>query len=438
MNWQRLSLVSRFLVLALLVAAGSFAKTTGAAPVTQSITGLLFQPKVVILFWSDNTVVDTWSIDVMSGIGISTDPSNSKCIAATGDDGAALDDIRGRAMALKVCRIVSIVGLTTTTTLAEANLDAFLSDGFRLNWTTNDAVTRLIGYVALGGDDLISYDLINWQMPTSAGDKVITGLSFQPTLALHFHVGADLTGSPPVNNEVMGALAIGAMDGTNQWACAYLADSDSSSIGRGFINDGALVAVNTGGSIVAKAAFSSWNSDGFTLNFSTAPATAGQVISLCLRGPRVKVGDFTKSTSGAPATQDISVLPMTNPSVVLLGGTQQTGVGGSTEGRFALGVITSGVELAYAQTERDGDFFTLSDEDSIFSTTKSFIKANVVATTEAAADGSLLSSDFRLVWNPNDGSATRVGYVALAQALDVSQQMAGSQPVVFKGTQVYA
>src|SRR6185503_7978945 len=83
----------------------------------------------------------------------------------------------------------------------------------------------VIHYLVIGGPQ-VSAKVVNWQAPTSAGQKAVIGVGFQPEAVLHFYVGAAFINAPP-SSQTSAVLGIGAMDKTGaQWAI-QAADADN-------------------------------------------------------------------------------------------------------------------------------------------------------------------------------------------------------------------
>ncbi|MGI0013903.1 MAG: hypothetical protein ACREBU_10750, partial [Nitrososphaera sp.] len=72
----------------------------------------------------------------------------------------------------------------------------------------------------------------------------------------------------------------------------------------------ALVALDeTTGALDAYGFLSGMTSNGFTLGWTDAPADADRVYYLALKGGKYHVGNFQKTTNGAPATQSVTGVP---------------------------------------------------------------------------------------------------------------------------------
>lgn len=123
---------------------GTFAKTTAAGPALQSVTGVGFQPDVVLFSTVQaNSTTQTiaggrWGI----GAANSTNEGTSAQInpgSATPPDYHAID---------KTDKVLVKVDNDTRTIDAEADLASMDTDGFTLNWTTNDSEPTEVVFVA--------------------------------------------------------------------------------------------------------------------------------------------------------------------------------------------------------------------------------------------------------------------------------------------------
>jgi hypothetical protein len=202
------------------------------------------------------------------------------------------------------------------TLLFEATLTAFGSDGFTLNWTTGAGSAWIIHYMALGGTELTNANVVNWQAPSSAIDKAVTGVGFQPQCAIHITDGASSMGTTTTYD----VHWIGAMDGTNEFHvtnyCANAATTTNTT--RSQAANYSAYAYTTG--LANKLAFKSWDADGFTM---TATSTGTRwFITLCLKATNASsfgVGTVDKTTAGAPTTQVITPPNTTSVTGVLYG-----------------------------------------------------------------------------------------------------------------------
>lgn len=156
LNWkQALSSADRIYYLALKGGqydVGNFNKTTSSAPVTQSISGIGFQPKGLLLS-SFNTVSNT-AVQSNNRFSFSATDANNNGTTWAGDSDNVANSITAHSeITNKVIRLATEQASgSSSVTNAEASMQPFSSDGFTLNWSTNDAIAKQILYVAFGGN----------------------------------------------------------------------------------------------------------------------------------------------------------------------------------------------------------------------------------------------------------------------------------------------
>ena len=270
---------------------GSFTKSVGVAPATQVIAHGLGQTPKALILWTDGNTGSAVTAGYDFAIGF-TDGTTSGSAASASRDAVATA-ATARRNANKVLTIVN----GSQTLLAEATFSSWDGTNFTLSWNPNDANAYVIHYIAIGGSD-VSAQVLNWQMPTATGNKKVTGFTFEPTATIHIHSGSGATAAPP-STTTTSAVGIGVMDfAGNQWSSATFSTSSNPSDTQRLQLDN-VAFVSGGTSITKQATFVSMNADGFTMNFSTANASAGQVFTLALAGVNVQAGSFLKNTSAA-------------------------------------------------------------------------------------------------------------------------------------------
>ena len=127
------------------VKPGSFLKATGAAPATQAITGVGFRPNLVMLANVQGTASAAPVVHSRFGLGASDGTTEGS--SAFQDQDAA--GIMATEAIDKTSKVFVKVDNSTPVINAEANLTTFGTDGFTLNWTTNDAVQTRILYLSM-------------------------------------------------------------------------------------------------------------------------------------------------------------------------------------------------------------------------------------------------------------------------------------------------
>ena len=130
-------------------AADEFTKTLTAATVTQDITTVGFQPKAYMLLSLLNAVNNGAIANSDSNICIgATDGTAEGSAAMTDEDDVADSDTYNN---YNTTKAITMTNATNGSVNSEADHSAFLSNGFRLSWTTNDTNNAwYIFYIAVG------------------------------------------------------------------------------------------------------------------------------------------------------------------------------------------------------------------------------------------------------------------------------------------------
>ena len=344
------------------------------------------------------------------GFGM-TDGTRSRSVSTSSQDGATTSNASTR-MANKVLTMVRWGEVV----VAEADLSSWNDTTFTLNWTTNDAASYVIHYIAIGGSD-IQARVVDWTMRTTVGNTTVTGVGFQPDVVFHAHGGHALTAALPTNM-ADGAFGLGVMDfDGDQWAFANWTEDNvgTSDTQRGQLTNAALYSFNNGLTVQKQASWVSMNADGFTLNFTnTGSALAARVFSLALKGVNVKPGSFLKSTAAAPAPQPITGVGF-RPSLVMLASVQNTTQAApAVHSRFGLGASDGTTEGSSAFQDQDAAAFMATE--AIDKTSKVFMKVdNSTPVINAEADLTSFGTDgFTLNWTTNDAVQTQILYLSLS------------------------
>jgi hypothetical protein len=389
-------------------AVGSFTKLTSTA--SQAVPHTLGQVPKALILWTIGKTNENLSSGFYYGVGIS-DSSTSLSLATSSRDAASPSSSSRRIASSKAITLVQGSG----TTLAEADLPSWSTASFQLNWTTNDGQPTIIHYLVIGGPQ-VSAKVLNWQTPTSTGQKAVTGVGFQPEAVLHFYAGAAFVNTPPstLSSAVIG---MGAMDKTGaQWAM-QAADADRQSpiiASRAQRTDAAIYMYTDTGStgVTKEARFVSMNSGGFTLNFTAANSNATQVASLALAGLKADVGTFNKITAGAPASQTVTT--GFKPGAVFMTSYQigaQSAQLNEPNCSFGVGASDGVSEASSALTSADG--ISTSSVDGQDKTSKAFVKMNAPPLDAEADMASFGASGFTLNWTTNDTTASQICFLAL-------------------------
>lgn len=386
---------------------GSFTKSVGAAPATQTVSHTLGVVPKAIIFWTNGKTNQTVSSGYRFGFGL-TDGTTSKAVA-TSDADAVSTTVVGRRMTNTAVVIIDPAG----TAIAEADLQSWNSSGFTLNWTTNDATATVIHFLAIGGPK-VAAKVINWTMPIAVGNQAVTGVGFQPEVVVNAHIGAAVMTAPPTT-ATNASFALSWFDASGEQAslCTFGNNASAPSLEQRYQRaDKALI--GSSNIVTKEATWVSMDSDGFTLNYTTANTSNGQMISLALHGVSSQIGSFTKATGAAPASQQITGLRF-RPRAVLFASVQAgSSASIGSQSRTGLGATDGSTDGSVAFQATDGS--NPSSVQGIDKTSKSFVKIdNGSSTIDAeASTSSLDSAGFTLNWTTNDAVATEIFYLALA------------------------
>ncbi len=391
------------------VKKGSFAKTTAPAPATQNITGVGFKPKALILYTTAQSAegfADTYYF----AIGVS-DGATSRTVAV----GSANAVSPSTALAAGLPNVMVTIN-STMATIAIADLVSFNTDGFTLNWTTNDATPSIIHYLALGGGDLTNTKVGEFTENTVTGNQAVTGVGFLPDFVMFMHFGTNGTvitdgytslgfAKSPTKE---GALAVTSVGGVK-----------TTSTFRDERTDRCIVELKPHtGALNAEASFVSMDTNGFTINWLSAPASADKVFYLALKGGQYDVGSFTEKSGTGP--QAVTGVGFTPKGLML-----------ASVNNVASMAVASNNRLSFGAAHAAG----AGNEGTVWSGDKDKVKPSITArstlttkiirlATEAApsssstpngeADLSSFDSNggFTLNWTTSDTVARQILYVA--------------------------
>jgi hypothetical protein len=390
------------------VKKGTFTKATATG--SQVITGVGFQPKAVIFWWTRQTSYSE-SAGILVGYGFATNDGGNCGVAFASDDGAGTSNT-GRRRSTTYSIIILSNGDPTRS--AQASVTSFDTDGFTLNWQTNEARADIIQYIALGGVDLTNAKASSFTLTTATGTQDVTGVGFQPDFAMFLWTFTEATGTDTQHAEVGLGFAVSSTK-----RGAVVADSED---GRSTMDtwqqqrtDSCILLLDpTSGAQDAIVDFSQFLADGFRLSKTDSPAAATPIFYLALKGGYYDVGSFNSVTT--TGNQDVTSVGF-QPRLVMLatqGRSASTAIGGTAE--LAFGAATS-------STERGATWFEdptgLADSDNEIETLNTKIiqwrdrtAANTFTLRGSANFVSFLSNGFRLSWSNVETSGREIIYVA--------------------------
>lgn len=389
--------------------------TTG----TDIITGLGFQPKV-ILIWNFSYWIAFESIDSYAyfGIGaaVDTTAANQRCHFNVSEDGGASSVTHQSWNNAAVCNPGTGDAQNST-----GAISAIGADGFTVNWTVASHANKQ-QYACFGGADLTNAKVGEITVPSVTGNQAITGVGFQPDVIILFGTGN--TSSATVTGYSSG---LGFATSSSNQACTAIYEKHAASTrANKHYQRGAntacyaLVDNTTPTNVGLEGSLVTMGADGFTINWTTV-ATAQQGVKIgyiAMKGGSWKVGTFTSPTTGTtPVSQSTTGVGFRPKGIVLTSacGTSATTVQANNKRSFGAG---SGATDRRCGFSGDNDATTSSVTMNVQKGAKIVSIYNIVAsetssTINAEADLTTLDSDgFTLSWTTRDTNAYEILYLA--------------------------
>lgn len=376
--------------MALSVKTGSFTKSasTGA----QSVVGVGFTPKVLIFWTNYKSTTDTLGNDANFAWGMTTGAAESYSTSFATQYGVATSN-RSKRAAAKAITIIQY----GESLLAEADLTSFDADGFTLNWSTNSGGTQIIHYLALGGSDITGQKVLTLTSPTLTGNKSYTGVGFKPDSLIL--AGPSSTSALPFSTTASD-LKLSFIAGGGSVSSLNVGGPDASGVSdtyRVIKTASSTIRTNTSFTTSEESTFVSMDTDGFTLNYSTA-GTADIFGCLALKGVRNKVGSFT-------STGTITGVGFA-PNAVLFSSTQRANTNITGNAQLVVGATTGASEnqsVALVDDSHDSGLGETTDAAGVDSTTRCLTRLTTGPTALSfyATLASFDSDGYTLTWTPS-------------------------------------
>lgn len=282
--------------------AGTFVLPTTGTSLATTDPG--FEPDGLLIVNADGIAAATVSAHVGIGIG-ATDGTSQACVQVTTEDAAAVADCYRTQVATQLTRGVNRASGVQDWAAAFASFDP---TGFTLSISDNPGVAITHGYLAIRGA-IVKVGVET--QPTSPSSKATTGLGLTPSGVLFASFGEAETTSIIAHD----VLSIGAYDGSDirgYWQMdTDAADPMVGAHGPSAAN--ALIfatAAATGSSSTTNAlgAPTSLDADGFTVNWTSADATARQFFYFALGVATAAEVASGSILVGDPADRDLILI----------------------------------------------------------------------------------------------------------------------------------
>lgn len=249
------------------VTSGSFAANTSTG--NQSVTGLGYQPDIVFLFITNQTGNGQTNGNVSYGLGVATSPSARWTTGITTQHSQSTMNTQ-RYFYDNHCLVIA--DPTSAAIDGSADFVSMNSGGFTINWDDAPAAAYLVGYMAIkGGRWKVGTDT----QKTSTGTRSTTGVGFVPKGVIFASHCDTTTNSIAAHSRLMFGATTGVSNNVALWA----GDQDAAvglSVSDTIMSSSKALVMATEGTPTtnAEASLSTFDADGFTLNWSTADATA--------------------------------------------------------------------------------------------------------------------------------------------------------------------
>jgi hypothetical protein len=310
---------------ALDVFVGSFDIGAGGPGTTKSVTGLPFQPKVVIFQWSGLFVPGQAQVRHSQSLGYMVSASDRGGIATTSSHSAATASSAHIGYSNQaIIKVIVSGGLPVVQ--SSADFDAFLSDGFRLLINFAFSGGMLVNYIALGGVDLTNVASTTVTAPATAipdGDTQDISVGFRPDCVISFGPQDAAINTPLLGKKLqLGVAAGNQVDGPINavlWGDSQNGVADTitgcySRRGDCFVDlSSADPTTNTRGQVVR------FLDNGFRIRWNehTAPGVSLNWRVLCLKGARFSVG-FAETSTETGSKRFVEDVPF-EPKALILG-----------------------------------------------------------------------------------------------------------------------
>jgi hypothetical protein len=377
----------------LLAKAGSFTApgTTG----NQSVTGVGFQPKVV-LFRYNILAVDTSSGDSTIGFGVGISSSDRRVSGDYSNTGLS-------SSSHSAWNQTSYV-IYTPGGGSRADFVSMDSDGFTINWVASSQMS--VQYLALGGDGLTNFKTGSANAKTTTGNQSYTGVGFQPTCLITW---AGKFSTSPLDqstngNGLFGFATSSSARGMVAWR--NLNGSNPQVAKRRQSTQRILSTTTT----FTEADLVSFDSDGFTLNYTAAGGTADTFYYLALRGPQFKVSSFNQATT--TGNQSLTGAGFTPKASIMISANDVSGNNDAAQAhaRASFGWATgTSARASLWIGETDNVSPTIASRNLDRTKLLKLMTEGASPTVNAAADHVSFDSDGQTInWTTADGTARQI------------------------------
>lgn len=397
-------------------------------------TGTSVDGKALILFGTNQTGLDAFANGLSGFFGCAANSTARAVIAWAADNNVGTTN-SGQGCSNALCLRLFSAG--TPTVDAEADFVSFgtgaNSGKFTINVTDAPTSNTIVHYIYLGGTDITNVNLVRKTQSTSTGSQAVTGVGFQGDAAIFFGTAQTAEGNAAESSWFIGS-ACQTQTAVERSVCIQnMDDGDTHTPISEFVQSPtSAIGVFTADAINSQADITSFDSDGFTLNWTDAASSAWVYYALVIKG-----GTWSIDTITCPAAT----------------GSQSVSLGFTPKGVFFFGPGKTGT--AETETAPAGQVIGSYDgsvEDAIWTGTNNAINALAqsytsntkiifsgvpTGTTSAAADGTSLDANgYTLNWTTVTSGAITFSLSA-GNSLNVSGVTRNSSGTALGSCDVY-
>lgn len=296
----------------------------------------------------------------------------------------------------------------------QADFVSFAAGQFTINWATAAAGTSNFRYIAIGGSG-VSAAVGTFATGTSAADVSETGVGFTPKLVLFAASRADTTEGLTTSL----GFGLGAMDDAGNESFVGWFETDAADPSAEFTYYSATKCMGQVGTaaVVWEADFVSMDSDGFTINLSTAPAASRTVCYVALGGDiETHVGQFAQSTTAAPDDEAETGVGFEPDAIMVASiGSATTGFSSANNGTIAIGAASGTAARWSHAAGADDNVGTTVCQSGAYTDQICLDLSGSTPTENARGDIASFDSDgFTINWDTTDATARNWWYWAIA------------------------
>jgi hypothetical protein len=404
--------------MAVVVNKGTFVKSTGGAPVAQTIdTGSGEDIKFLKLFAVKATATGFAGKDVSGSKGFS-DGTTEKSIGWFSEDLLLAKSNTASCSGDKILCFVD--GSAIITAEADVTFGTGIDAGkFTVTWTTNDTDADIIHYEAYTGDSITDVKVGEFSSNTATGNQAVTGVGFIGEYLSLMSASNISTTMTTVNTRSAFGQAVSS-SARNTWCFFYRDGQNANKDSDSQVTDRCLRTLQSGGmnsgQIDGDWDFVSFDADGFTLNVVTAPSNADKIFYAVLNGGEYDVGSFNQPIITGTDTITVGFKPK---GISLSSWNKVASINPAVDSSPIKGSYGAGTESVEGGIwfEHDNQGDGVGQLEDINTYTDKVIKlATATSTIDAEADfNSTTATAFVLDWTTADATAREILYFAIGQ-----------------------